>query len=57
MNRRQFIKAASITSIAAILPFQLKANHKNSINKYNNKLSENDNINTYEQIMNIDEHR
>ena len=50
INRRQFIKAASITSIAALLPFHSKANHKNSNNKYNNQLSENDNVNTYEQI-------
>ena len=50
VNRRQFIQSAITTSIATSMTIDLYAAHNNSENVYNNKLSKNDVVNTYEEI-------
>ena len=50
VNRRQFIQSAITTSIATSMTIDLYAAHNNSESVYNNQLSKNDVVNTYEEI-------
>ena len=50
LNRRQFIQSSIATSIATTLSSNLYATHEKQDNLYNNQLSQNDTLNTYEEI-------
>ena len=50
LNRRKFIKAASIMSIASSLSVSAKALHLDDSSKYYKQLDESDELNTYEEI-------
>ena len=50
VNRRKFIQSAITTSIATSMTIDLYAAHNNSESVYNNQLSKNDVVNTYEEI-------
>jgi sulfoxide reductase catalytic subunit YedY len=50
LNRRKFIKSASVFSIASSLAVPAKAMHTEDISKYQNKLDKKDKLNTYEEI-------
>ena len=49
-NRRKFIKSSIATSIATLLPSSINAYHANTNNPYSDQLSENDKLNTFEEI-------
>jgi len=49
-NRRQFIQSTVATSIATSMTIDLCAAHKNLESIYNDQLSENEAVNTYEEI-------
>ena len=50
INRRKFIKTASVVSIASSLNFPVQALHLEDKSQYQEKLQENDKLNTYEEI-------
>ena len=51
-NRRKFIKASMVASIAPIFSSKVWAKHEDEKNSYNEKLSEEDKINKFEEITN-----
>ena len=50
INRRKFIKRASAVSIASSLSFGVNASHSSNLSKYQKKLEEGDELNTFEEI-------
>ena len=50
LNRRQFIQSSTATLIGTTLSSNLYAAHKRKDNQYNDQLSQNDTLNTYEEI-------
>ena len=50
LTRRQFIQSSIATSIATTLPSNLYAAHEKQNNQYSDQLSQNDSLNTYEEI-------
>ena len=50
LNRRQFIQSSAATLIGTTLSSNLYAAHKRKDNQYNDQLSQNDILNTYEEI-------
>ena len=50
LTRRQFIQSSIATSIATTLSSNLYATHEKQDNQYNDQLSQNDSLNTYEEI-------
>jgi len=50
LNRRQFIKSSTATLIGTTLSSNLYGAHERKDNQYNDQLSQNDTLNTYEEI-------
>ena len=50
LTRRQFIQSSTATLIGTTLSSNLYAAHKRKDNQYNDQLSQNDTLNTYEEI-------
>ena len=50
LTRRQFIQSSIATSIATTLSSNLYATHEKQDNQYSDQLSQNDSLNTYEEI-------
>jgi len=50
LNRRQFIQSSTATLIGTTLSSNLYGAHENKDNQYNDQLSHNDTLNTYEEI-------
>jgi len=50
LTRRQFIQSSIVTSIATTLSSNLYATHEKQDNQYSDQLSQNDSLNTYEEI-------
>ena len=50
LNRRQFIQSSTATLIGTTLSSNLYGAHENKDNQYNDQLSQNDTLNTYEEI-------
>ena len=50
LNRRQFIKSSTATLIGTTLSSNLYGAHEKKDNQYNDQLSQNDTLNTYEEI-------
>ena len=50
LTRRQFIQSSVATSIATTLSSNLYARHEKQDNQYSDQLSQNDSLNTYEEI-------
>ena len=50
LTRRQFIQSSIATSITTTLSSNLYATHKKQDNQYSDQLSQNDSLNTYEEI-------
>ena len=50
LNRRQFIQSSTATLIGTTLSSNLYGAHEKKDNQYNDQLSQNDTLNTYEEI-------
>ena len=50
LTRRQFVQSSIATSIATTLSSNLYATHEKQDNQYSDQLSQNDSLNTYEEI-------